>query len=259
MGAHTLPPRSRSPTPSGWRALVVDRAVVARRPAAAESLAYWDSARRRPRAGGVDGFIEAYDHDLDPGLDGDRCCGSPATAWPPSPSRGGRRGAAGGAALAALRGPRASSSSSTSRRSSSPATTRPTPATRTPSPRPGPSGSRGRGWSARNRASRRSPGRAAASRARSPPSASEPASQAALLGGTVLEPVDEPEARPGFVDRADLVVDQAVGEGELADDVLGQVGVDPGYALRPRDPEPAGGVQGAPQRREPLSSSARQW
>ena len=72
---------------------------------------------------------------------------------------------------------------STSRRWSSPATTTPTPAIPTRSRRPTRSGCRGRGWSARTRASRRWPGRAASSRG---PAGSAAAAWAARAGADVV-------------------------------------------------------------------------
>ena len=48
-----------------------------------------------------------------------------------------------------------------------------------------------------------------------------------LSAWPVAQAVDEPQARPGLVDRADLVVDQPGRERELAHDVLGQVGGTP--------------------------------
>ena len=72
---------------------------------------------------------------------------------------------------------------STSRRWWSPATTRPIRGIHTRSPRPGRSASPRGGWSARSPASRRSPGRAAASRARSRTSwRSRPVSERLVLG-----------------------------------------------------------------------------
>ena len=65
---------------------------------------------------------------------------------------------------------------------------------------------------------------------------------------------DEPQARPGLVDRADLVVDQPDRERELADDVLGQVGRHARRPLRPGDPQPAGRVD---RLRERLAGGAR--
>ena len=127
------------------------------------------------------------------------------------------------------------------------ATTRRTRATRTRSPRRGPSGCRTRRLvsEARGRVAARLAGRAGC-RARSPRSAPARGRRATPgLAAAVLDPVDEPQARPGLVDRADLVVDQPGGERDLADDVLGDVGGDARGALRPRDPESAVGVDGA--------------
>ena len=109
------------------------------------------------------------------------------------------------------------------------------------------------------RASRRSPGRAAGSRARSPPSASAPRSPSAspadgsARGGR--EPVDEPQARPGLVDRADLVVDQpaASASSRTTSSVRS---VAPRGALRPGDPEPAVG-EDRPRERPSRRSSWR--
>src|SRR5438445_3122603 len=61
-----------------------------------------------------------------------------------------------------------------------------------------------------------------------------------LCGGpstSVLRAVDEFQARPHFIDGTDLPLDEAVGQGQRAQDVLGQGGRDSGRLLRPRDPE----------------------
>src|SRR5271169_1190776 len=49
----------------------------------------------------------------------------------------------------------------------------------------------------------------------------------------VGEPHDEAQARPGVIDRADLVVDQAGGQDQFAQDVVAEVGLNAGAALRP--------------------------
>src|SRR3954451_11129538 len=76
------------------------------------------------------------------------------------------------------------------------------------------------------------------------------------LSTSIHDPVHEAQPRPRLVDRADLVVDEPALERNLADDVLGQVGLDVRRALRPRDPESAVGedrpferVEAALQRR----------
>ena len=75
--------------------------------------------------------------------------------------------------------------------------------------------------------------------------------------GRSREAVHEPQPRPRVVDRAHLVVDETVRETDVAHDVLGEVGRDVRGLLRPRDPQPAGGLDRAaramPKRR---SSSA---
>jgi hypothetical protein len=52
----------------------------------------------------------------------------------------------------------------------------------------------------------------------------------------ILEPDHQLQARPGLVERGNLVVHEAMGEGDLAHDVLGHVGRDARGALRPRHP-----------------------
>ena len=54
---------------------------------------------------------------------------------------------------------------------------------------------------------------------------------------TVAEPVHEPQSGPRVVDCAHLVVDETVGEADIAHDILAEVGRgDVGRLLRPRDP-----------------------
>ncbi len=65
-----------------------------------------------------------------------------------------------------------------------------------------------------------------------------------LAPSAVPAPDDQPPARPGGVDRADLVVDETRRHADLADDVLRDIGGDAGGALGPRDPEPAVGANG---------------
>jgi hypothetical protein len=69
-------------------------------------------------------------------------------------------------------------------------------------------------------------------------------------GGAVDQPVDEPQARPGGVDRAHLVVHQPGGQPEVADDPVPQVGGDAGGLLRPRQPQPTRRGQGVAARRQ---------
>ncbi len=59
--------------------------------------------------------------------------------------------------------------------------------------------------------------------------------------GPVAQPVHEAQPRPRLVHRAHLVVHEPGRQAELADDALGDVGVDAGRPLRPGDPQPAGG------------------
>ena len=66
----------------------------------------------------------------------------------------------------------------------------------------------------------------------------------AASAAAVAAPHHQPQARPGGVDRADLVVDEPGRQADLADDVLGEVGGDPGGALGPRHPEAAVGANG---------------
>ena len=51
------------------------------------------------------------------------------------------------------------------------------------------------------------------------------------------QPDHEPQSRPGLVDRADLVVDEAGGKGNLSDYILSDVGRDSRSFLRPGNPE----------------------
>ena len=53
----------------------------------------------------------------------------------------------------------------------------------------------------------------------------------------ILDAVDEAQARPGLVDRCDLVVDEPDGEPGFLNDLEGHVGRDPGGLLGPRDPK----------------------
>ena len=57
---------------------------------------------------------------------------------------------------------------------------------------------------------------------------------------TIDEPVDEAQTRPRVVDRAHLVVDEAVCETDVAHDALAQIGRHARGALRPHDPQTAG-------------------
>ena len=54
------------------------------------------------------------------------------------------------------------------------------------------------------------------------------------------------------VDRAHLVVDQSGGQCDRSNDVLGDVGRNLAGLLRPRDPQPAVGIDGLGQRGQPL-------
>jgi 3-oxoadipate enol-lactonase len=65
MGAHTLTTHALA-APERVAALVVIGPVYLGAPASAETLAYWDSLADGLERGGVEGFIAAYDRDLDP-------------------------------------------------------------------------------------------------------------------------------------------------------------------------------------------------
>ncbi len=65
MGAHTLTAQALS-APDRVAALVAIGPVFRGTPASGESLAYWDSLADGLARGGVEGFVAAYDHDLDP-------------------------------------------------------------------------------------------------------------------------------------------------------------------------------------------------
>ena len=65
MGAHTLTARALA-DPDAVAALVIIGPVFLGNPVSEESMAYWDALADGLERGGVDGFIEAYDHDLDP-------------------------------------------------------------------------------------------------------------------------------------------------------------------------------------------------
>ena len=65
MGAHTLAAAALA-DPERVAGIVVIGPTWLGTPLAAESLAYWDRLADGLASGGVDGFVEAYDHDLDP-------------------------------------------------------------------------------------------------------------------------------------------------------------------------------------------------
>jgi len=65
MGAHTLTARALA-DPERVAALVIIGPVFLGNPIAEESMAYWDALADGLERGGVDGFIEAFDRDLDP-------------------------------------------------------------------------------------------------------------------------------------------------------------------------------------------------
>ena len=67
----------------------------------------------------------------------------------------------------------------------------------------------------------------------------------------ILEPVHEPQRLPALVDRAGLVVHEAVGEPDLLHHLEVEIARDLGGLLRPGDPEPSAGSSA------PLSSSKR--
>src|SRR4051794_35251443 len=61
------------------------------------------------------------------------------------------------------------------------------------------------------------------------------------LSTPIGDTVHQAQPRPGLVDRADLVVDEATVERDLPDDVLGEVRLHPRGALGPCNPEAAVG------------------
>ncbi len=65
MGAHTLTAQALA-APDRIAALVAIGPVFSGIPASDESLAYWDSLADGLARGGAEGFVAAYDHDLDP-------------------------------------------------------------------------------------------------------------------------------------------------------------------------------------------------
>ena len=65
MGAHTIANLALSQSDT-IAALVLIGPVALGNPASAESLAYWDGLAAGLERGGVDGFLAAYDSDLDP-------------------------------------------------------------------------------------------------------------------------------------------------------------------------------------------------
>lgn len=64
-----------------------------------------------------------------------------------------------------------------------------------------------------------------------------------LPGSAQLFADDELEAGPGVVDGADVHVDEAEGEGDFANDVLGDIGRDLRGLLGPGDPDDGGGPE----------------
>ena len=66
----------------------------------------------------------------------------------------------------------------------------------------------------------------------------------------VFEPVDEAQRLPAFVDRARLVVDEAVLKADFLHRVETEVGVDLRRLLRPGDPEAVRRIERLLQRRE---------
>src|SRR5206468_4098429 len=67
----------------------------------------------------------------------------------------------------------------------------------------------------------------------------------------VLSAPDESQARPDVVDGAHFVVDEAVGEADVAEAVLVEVGGDARGALGPRDPDAAVGPDRSGEAGEP--------
>src|SRR2546425_260716 len=82
------------------------------------------------------------------------------------------------------------------------------------------------------------------------PGGSGPLAPRPVARRPVREAHDEPEGRPGFVDRAAFVVDEARREADTLDALECDVGGRPRGFLRVRDPEPAGRVQRALQHPE---------
>src|SRR5512142_1972162 len=74
---------------------------------------------------------------------------------------------------------------------------------------------------------------------------------AMLTARPVFAPPDEAESLPVAVDRTALVVDQAGRQADPLDGVEVEVGLELRRLLRPRDPEPVGGVERVAERREP--------
>ena len=252
MGAHTLAAFALA-DPDRVAALVAIGPVGARAPADRGGARATGTLADGLERGGVDGFIEAYDQGLDP-------------EWRETLLRITRERLAlhrhPEAVAQALREvprstpvrrPRRARVPRPARRSSSPATTRPTRAIRTRSPRRGPSGCRGAtliseepgesplAWQG-GRLSREIADVLRAARGRGAARAAE--------RGAIREPVDEPQARPGLVDRADLVVDQAVRRAPSSRTTSSVMSVvDARGALRPGDPQAAGGVDRSAQGR----------
>src|ERR1700682_2234305 len=68
-------------------------------------------------------------------------------------------------------------------------------------------------------------------------------SLAVLTRSAILHAHDEAQAGPDVVDRAHLVVDEALAETDLADDVLVEVGGHAGSSLWPCDPKATGRIE----------------
>ena len=136
---------TRSPTPSGSRRWSSIGPVSLGDPPTDGGARLLGRARRRPRAGRGRRLRRRLRPAASTRSGARRCCGSPATGLglhrhPEAVAAGAARGAA----LDPVRRPRRARVPRRCRRSSSPATTRPTRATPTRSPRPGPSGCRAR-------------------------------------------------------------------------------------------------------------------
>jgi hypothetical protein len=67
---------------------------------------------------------------------------------------------------------------------------------------------------------------------------------------SILEPDHQAEPGPGLVDRADLLVDQLVGETELLHVAEGHIRLHTGGAFGPGNPETARRVERPSQRRQ---------
>jgi hypothetical protein len=72
-----------------------------------------------------------------------------------------------------------------------------------------------------------------------------------MLAASVLAAVDEAHRGPVVVDRAGLVVDEAVVEADRLNRLEGEVGLEAGGLLGVRDPKPVGGIERVAECGEP--------